>query len=170
MQKSGLETNAPKSYQKHPPKRQKRGAKGRQEGTLGAPKCWLWHPIHCTSVAWPQVCCASAGGKGWGGSTTCPRLADDLPTTCRRLADENIRGPNSPPGPSLETAEDRTRSWKDSTTRTEKEGKHEGKVISHTPYTLLRRVGGYRTHEGRQRRIVKRISFRKIVWKTCKDS
>ena len=25
----------------------------------------------------------------------------------------------------------------------EKEGKHEGKVISHTPYTLLRRVGGY---------------------------
>ena len=37
----------------------------------------------------------------------------------------------------------RTRSWKNSTTRTEKEGKHEGKVISHTPYTLLRRVGGH---------------------------
>ena len=50
--------------------------------------------------------------------------------------------PTPLPDPPWKQEKSRTRSWKGSTARTEKDGKHEGKVISHTPYTLLRRVGG----------------------------
>ena len=71
--------------------------------------------------------------QGGGGG----RLSDDSST--------RISGVPTPlPDPPWKQEKSRTRSWKDSTTRAEKEGKHEGKVISHTPYTLLRRVGGFR--------------------------
>ena len=76
-----------------------------------------------------------------------------------RVDDSSTRGstrisgvPTPLPDPPWKQEKIRTRSWKDRTTRTEKEGKHEGKVISHTPYTLLRRVGGFRTSRFRKQK------------------
>ena len=136
--------NIPKSDKKGVPKGAKRVPWEPQNAGCG---------IQSTAQALLGLKSAAQAPAARGGG---PRLCDDSAT--------RISGVPTPlPDPPWKQEKSRTRSWKDSTTRAEKEGKHEGKVISHTPYTLLRRVGGYSRHEGRLggNRIRSRI-FRRI--------
>ena len=99
------------------------------------------NPLHkrCLASSLLRKRWRQGGGVRHDSSTTRPRRVNDSSTR----GSTRISGVPTPLDPPWKQQKSRTRSWKDSTTRTEKEGKHEGKVISHTPYTLLRRVGGY---------------------------
>ena len=101
--KIGSRNQHPKKLPNASPKVTKKRCQRALRGYLKSPKMLVVasNPLHKRCLA------ASLLRKRWrqgGGSTTCPRLGHDLATTCRRLAHENIRCPNFPPGPSLETA------------------------------------------------------------------
>ena len=137
MQKSGLEPT-PQKVTKHVPRVTKKRCQKALRGYLESPEMVVVasNPLHKRCLASSML--RKRWRQGGGGGV------HDLPTTCRRLADDlptRISG-SQLPSRTLPGNSRRQDKILESTTRTEKEGKHEGKVISHTPYTLLRRVGG----------------------------